>query len=71
MTSDPGLERGSGFKVTDRVWVKRLNKVGVVQAIERGSRGEVDCYLLQVAVGGSGSLRVLANPLTVEKWLDP
>ena len=71
MTSDQGIERGSGFKATDRVWIKRLNKVGVVQAVERGRSGEVEYYLLRVAVGGTGSLSVLVRPLEVEKWLQP
>ena len=70
MTSAPGTGEESGFKVKDRVWIKRLNTVGVVQEVRRSSSGEVDYYLLQLAIAGAGLLSMLASPLGVEKWLN-
>ncbi|MBV9488237.1 MAG: hypothetical protein JO069_00740 [Verrucomicrobia bacterium] len=63
------LEGRSGFRPKDRVWVKRLETVGVVQEVRRCGQEENEYYLLQVALGDGARLNVLASPLAVEKWL--
>jgi len=69
ITADDRIQarEGSGFKLMDRVWVKSLNRPGVVQDVQPCRSGKTDYYLLRVAVGGSGLFSVLADPLTVEK----
>lgn len=69
ITSDYKIEArdGSGFKVMDQVWVKSLNRKGVVQDVRPCRNGKAEYYLLRVAVGGSGLFTVFADPLTVEK----
>jgi hypothetical protein len=69
ITFGDGIEAQSGseFKVMDRVWVKSLNRNGVVQEVQPCRSGELEYYLLRVAVGGSGLFSVLADPLAVEK----
>ena len=66
----------------DRVWVRKLNKMGVVHEVRRSGRGEVEYYLVQVAVGDAGLVTVptspwdlkaglatvLVDPWDVEKW---
>ena len=69
MTSDRGIKWGSSFQARDRVWVKRLNKMGVVQEVRRCRNGGVEYDLLRVVVAGTGLVSVLANPLSVEKGL--
>lgn len=58
------------FDAGDRVWVEKLNKMGVVQATRRSQRGEVEYYLLKVGAG-SGTLRMIVSPSAVAKWLKP
>jgi hypothetical protein len=67
--SDELIKRGLSFQIRDRVWVKKLNKVGVVQEVRRGCGDEIEDYLLRVAVDGNRLLSVLVSPLAVEKWI--
>lgn len=60
-------EQRSSFQARDRVWVKRLNQVGLVHDVRRCEKGGREYYLLRVDIGGNQLLTVLASPLTVEK----
>lgn len=42
----------------DWVWVRRLNKVGLVHEVRRSARGEVDYYLVRVPAGDAGLVTV-------------
>jgi hypothetical protein len=63
------IELRSDFKAMDCVWVRRLNKVGVVHEVRRSARGEVDYYLVQVPVGDAGLVTVPTSPWDVKTGL--
>jgi hypothetical protein len=71
VASDRVIESRSEFKTGRRVWVKRLNKVGVVQEVRRGSGGAVEYYSVRSAVEGAGQFSMIVSPSVVEKWLQP
>ena len=71
VSSERLVESSAEFKTGGRVWVKRLNKVGVVQEVRRGSHGAVEYYLVRSAVEGAGQFSMIVSPSVLEKWLQP
>ena len=65
---DRPLQGGPSFQIRDRVWVKPLNKAGVVREVRRGAGDGAEGCLVRVAVDGHRPLSVLVSPLAVEKW---
>ena len=63
------IELRSEFKAMDCVWVRRLNKGGMVHEVRRSARGEVDYYLVQVPVGDAGLVTVPTSPRDVKTRL--
>ena len=61
------LESGAGFKISEWVRLKALNKLGVVHDVLRCRSLEGECYRLQVAVVSVGLFNVPAGPEAVEK----
>ena len=56
VSSDRVVESSSEFKAGGRVWVKRLNQVGVVQEVRRGSCGPSSTtWFAQPSKGPGGS----------------
>jgi hypothetical protein len=60
------LEYRSGFKLNDQVWVKALDKAGVVYDVLLCRSPEGECCRLQVVVVGAGLFNVAAGPVAVE-----
>ena len=65
---DEITDRGPDIKASDRVWVKRLHREGVVREV-RSNRHGVDYYVVQVALEQGGALTLLVDPLDVGTWL--